>query len=223
MTGIFLQARMDSTRLPGKALLPLPGGTVAGHAMRALKLVKADVHSLLTDDESAASLRPHAEKEGFDLFIGPKEDVLARYCQAARHYGTDLVVRATGDNPLVSPGLALAIMDIHMKEQADLSHFLHIPLGTGVEVVGAEALFRAEQSASDPFEREHITTYLYRNPSRFRVCEIPGPPSLRLSGIKVSVDTPGDYSLIRELYDDLYNGQPIETENIVAWFREKEK
>ena len=130
-TGIFLQVRLDSQRLPRKALLPLPYGNIIQHAMRALKGIEADVYALLTDENSEGTLRPFATKEDFEMFIGPRDDVLKRYCLAARHFRVDHVIRATGDNPLVSAEMGRAILSIHIREEADLSHFIGLPLGTG--------------------------------------------------------------------------------------------
>src|SRR5208283_1577885 len=138
-TGVFVQVRLGSTRLPSKALLPLPGGCLIQHVMRSLTAVPADVRALLTDGNSVAALRPLAEAEGFQVFAGPDEDVLGRYCMASRLYGTDRVIRATGDNPLTSARLALDIIREHERADADLSHFVGVPWGSGIEVVSAAA------------------------------------------------------------------------------------
>lgn len=126
-TGIFVQVRLGSTRLPAKALLPLPGGCLIRHVMRSLAGVPADVRALLTDGRSVEALRPHAAAEGFEVFAGPDEDVLARYCMASRTYGIDRIIRATGDNPLTSARLARDIILEHERARADLSHFVGIP------------------------------------------------------------------------------------------------
>ena len=115
MTGLFLQVRIHSTRLPGKALLPLPGGNVIQHAMRALKLIPVDIYALLTDETSAPALEKSAAGEGFDLFTGPEQDVLQRYLLAAEFYKTGCLIRATGDNPLVSASLGQEILQVHRE------------------------------------------------------------------------------------------------------------
>jgi spore coat polysaccharide biosynthesis protein SpsF len=223
MTGIFLQVRLGSKRLPGKALLPLINGNVIQHAMRALREVPAEVYALVTDEQSSPELQPFAQKEGFIVFTGPEDDVLARYCQAARFFRVKKVIRATGDNPLVSPRLAREILMIHEKKNPDLSHYINMPLGTGVEVVESEALFEVEKNVKDPFEKEHLTTHIYRNRETYTLLEVPCPDDCYLPDIHVSIDTPGDYSLILELYKDLYNNQPVETNRVVEWLKENEK
>jgi spore coat polysaccharide biosynthesis protein SpsF len=217
--GILIQVRLGSTRLVGKALLPLPGGTVIQHVMRAMAEVPADVHALVTEERSAEALAPLAREEGFESFVGPEDDVLARYCLAAREYGVDEVIRATGDNPLTSPVLARDILRLHRESASDLSHFLGIPWGSGVEVVQARSLFAAEVEAVDPAEREHVTMFLYRHPGRFRILQPQAPAGADLPDVRVTVDTPADYERVRRIFEELYRGQPIEIRDLAAWLK----
>jgi spore coat polysaccharide biosynthesis protein SpsF len=216
-TGIFIQVRLGSTRLPHKAILPLPGGNVIQHVMRALGAVPAEVHALLTDAASADALFPFAKAEGYEVFPGPDEDVLARYCMACREYRVTRVVRATGDNPLTSAALAREILSIHAAHGADLSHFIGCPWGAGVEVVQAESLFAAERDAEAQEEREHITTFLYRNRMRFSIIEPQAPMGSFCPDARVTVDTREDYERVKTIFKTLYKGAPIEVEEIVAW------
>jgi spore coat polysaccharide biosynthesis protein SpsF len=216
---VFLQARLNSRRLPGKALLPLAGAPVVQHALRALRRVEADVRAVLTEPGSASALEPLAAAEGFALFVGPEEDVLERFCRAARQYRVDLVVRATGDNPMVSAKQVRALIDLHRASGSDLSHFLGPPLGTGVEAVEVGALEAANRLSSDPYEHEHITTYLYRHPLRFRIAEIACPEVWSCPEARVTLDTGEDYELLQRIFRDLYRGEPIEIEQLVAWLR----
>lgn len=216
-TGIFVQVRLGSTRLRRKAILPLAGGNVIEHVMRALAGVPAEVHALLTDAHSAGVLRPFAETEGYAVFPGPAEDVLARYCGACREYDVSRVVRVTGDNPLTSAALAEDILSLHALRRPDLSHFLGIPWGMGVEVVEADALFQAERDASLPEEREHITTFLYRNRARFTILEPQAPAHAFLPEARLTVDTQEDYERVKSIFTSLYKGAPIEAEEVIAW------
>jgi spore coat polysaccharide biosynthesis protein SpsF len=218
--GVFLQARLNSRRLPGKALLPLAGAPVLQHALRALRRVEADVHALLTEPGSRTALEPLATAEGFAVFVGPEEDVLERFCLAARHFGVGRLARATGDNPLVSARQTWALLELHRAGRWDLCHFLGPPLGTGVEVVETDALEAANRASSDPYEHEHITTYLYRHPRRFRIAEPACPKAWSCPEARVTLDTLEDYELLQRVFRDLYRGQPIETEPLVAWLRE---
>jgi spore coat polysaccharide biosynthesis protein SpsF len=216
---VFLQVRLSSTRLPRKALLPLSGMTVIEHAMRALGRIPVDVYALLTDHESAASLEPLAAGCGFTVFAGDPDDVLARYAAAARHFRIDRYFRATGDNPLVSAPLAVELERRHVAAGADFSGFLGPPLGTGVEIVEAHALLAADREATDPYEREHVSPFIYRRPERFRVLRPWADDEVLLPDALVTLDTQEDYELLERIYCDLYRGAPIETPELVRWLK----
>ncbi len=119
MIGVLLQVRLDSSRLPNKALLELGGRSVIEHAMLSLRRIPAAVHAIVTDEESRELLEPRAVKCGFGVAVGPRDDVLERYVLAARAYGVTRVVRATGDNPLVSWELARMALRERERRNAD--------------------------------------------------------------------------------------------------------
>jgi spore coat polysaccharide biosynthesis protein SpsF len=215
-----LQARMGSTRLPGKALLPLGGTSVVEQAMARLSLVRADVRVLATDEASARALSPAAQRCGFELLVGPAEDVLARFCLAIRRFKPDLVLRATGDNPLVSPELASLLVERRASRPSDYAGYLGMPVGMGVELVAAEALLRAEAEAREEAEREHVCPYLYGHPELFRIDRPEAPPAYLLPGASVTVDRAEDYEAILRLYGALYDGKPIPSAAILEYLRE---
>ncbi|MGA2548188.1 MAG: NTP transferase domain-containing protein [Rectinemataceae bacterium] len=221
MTAVVMQARMGSTRLPGKSLLPLGGSTLVEQAMACLALVPADARVLATDEASAAALGPAAKRGGFELLVGPAEDVLARYCLAIRRFGIDLVVRATGDNPLVSQELASLLMERRAGLSSDYAAYLGMPLGMGVELVGAEALLRTEGRAHEPEEREHVCPYLYGHPELFRVDRPDAPSEYLISGASVTVDTAADYEAVLRIYGALYDGSPIPSAAILGYLRDR--
>lgn len=218
MTAVLLQVRLDSSRLPGKALLPLAGLPVVVHAMRALREIPADLYALLCPEDSASRLEPLTESEGFQLLTGPKDDVLARYALAVHKWKPDTVIRATGDNPLVSPELACSLLPQHFKQKADYSGYAGIPIGSGVEIIRAESLLRADREAVDPYEREHVAPYLYHHPEIFSINR-PVPDNGRYrSDIRITLDTPEDYSRLSVLFSELYDGLPIPLETVIGWF-----
>ncbi len=219
MTGVFLQVRIDSSRLPGKALLPLKGKAVIDHAMASLKNINADVYALLTDRASSTELRPYAERCGFTLFIGDKFDVLKRYADAAMYYGVDTIIRATGDNPLVSSAAATAILEDHRSQKADFSCYMGLPLGTGVEIVQADSLLFAHRVAQDPYEREHVNPYLYRREEMFFIHKVSAPSRFICPQARVTLDTEDDYRYLQLLFNDLYKNAPIELDAVIPWVK----
>ncbi len=209
MKAVILQVRLDSTRLPGKALLPLAGKPSIQRVMEALLRVSADLFILATEPASAGPLAPIAEAAGFRLFVGDKENVLRRYADAIRAYEPDVVIRATGDNPLVSWEMADAAADLFRSRHADYAALNDLPLGSGVEVVRASALLDADLSQTDPYEREHVTPYLYRRPDRFVIVREPAPVPYRRPELRVTMDTAEDYRSLSAIFDTWGGAFPI--------------
>ena len=206
MTAIVLQARLDSSRLPEKALLPLGGEPLILRVMEALNKVPAVLRILACPEDSTAAFRPLAARAGFAVVPGSKEDVLGRYCHALRVYDIHRVVRATGDNPFVFTDAAAAIFAEASALGADYAGYSGLPLGAGVETVSAQALFRAETESSAAYDREHVCPYLYNNPSLF-LLHRPLAPLRWQNGqgpaIRLTVDTQEDYQRAQTLYTAL--------------------
>jgi spore coat polysaccharide biosynthesis protein SpsF len=215
-TGVFLQVRLDSSRLPRKALLMLEGKAVIAHAMEALKAVEADVYALLTDRESTASLFPFAEACGFEVFTGPRDDVLERYALAAEFFGVSTIIRATGDNPLVSGECAQMLLGLHRQREADYSGFRGLPLGTGVECVRTAALLTARRQTRNEYDREHVCPFLYNNHDMFTIYRPQAPPQCYGPQLRVTLDTREDFERLRMIYRELYRGGPIPTATLVS-------
>jgi spore coat polysaccharide biosynthesis protein SpsF len=203
LTGLVLQARLDSSRLPGKALLPLGGRPLIFRVMEALGRLPADVRILASPEDCAASFGPLAEEAGFSFLAGPKEDVLGRYCLAVRRFGLDRVIRATGDNPFVFIDAAEAINAEALALGADYAAYSGLPYGAGVESVAAGALLRAGEEASASFDREHVCPYLYNNPERFLLHRPLAPSPWRGPSLRLTVDTQEDYQQASALYEAL--------------------
>lgn len=220
MIAVILQARLGSTRLPSKVLLPLGGSTLIEQAMIRLSLLDSGVRVLATDEGSASALSPLAERRGFELLVGPEDDVLARYCMALRRFEPELVIRATGDNPLVSYELASRLVERRATVPSDYAGFMGMPTGMGVELVAAEALLRAEAEAREAPEREHVCPYLYGHPELFRIDRPEAPPEYRLPGASVTVDRAEDYDAMLKLYGALFDGSPIPDARILKYLRE---
>jgi spore coat polysaccharide biosynthesis protein SpsF len=199
---VVLQARMDSSRLPGKSLLPLGGKPLIFRVMEALNRVSAELRVLACPEDSAAAFAPLADEAGFTLFTGPKDDVLRRYCLALRHFGIQRLIRATGDNPFVFADAAAAINASAQAMNADYAGYGGLPPGAGVESVSATALFRAEAQAAATYEKEHVCPYLYNHPELFLLHRPPAPPHWQ-GVFRLTVDTAEDYERAQLLYAEL--------------------
>jgi len=214
--GIVLQARLDSLRLPEKALLPLGGKPLILRVMEALNRVPSELRVLACDEDSVAAFKPLAAEADFALLAGPKDDVLERYCLALRSYGISHLIRATGDNPFVFADATATITAEALALGADYAGYSGLPYGAGVESVSAQALFRAEAEATATYDREHVCPYLYGNPKRFLLHRPLAPQRWQGADIRLSVDTEEDYERAQALYaaldrlgEERYRGEAI--------------
>ncbi len=210
-TIIIVQARMTSTRLPGKVLLPLAGETMLSRLVERLRRVqRADGIVIATTgnttDEPIAAL---CAQLGVPCHRGSEHDVLSRYADAARLHGADVVVRITADCPLIDPALIDQVIATHEEGGSDyVSNMLPPtwPYGMAVEVFSAAALAQAHAEATQAAEREHVTPFIYWHPERYRLRNVASP--VDLSQHRWTVDTPEDYELVRRLFEVLYPARP---------------
>jgi spore coat polysaccharide biosynthesis protein SpsF len=207
-TILVVQARLDSSRLPGKSLLPLGGRPLIFRVMEALSRLPCEAKALACPEDCAASFAPLAAGAGYELLSGPKEDVLARYALAIRRFGADRVIRATGDNPFVFADAAWALEQEAEALGADYAGYGGLPCGAGTESVGAAALLRAEKEAVSSPEREHVCPYLYGHPELFRLHRPLAPLPWQGSGMRLTVDTREDYERAQILYRALSDLSP---------------
>lgn len=202
-TAVILQARLDSSRLPGKTLLPLGSRPVLQWAMDQLRAVSSDFRILACPRKQAGidcalAFAPFAAASGFEVFEGEKEDVLSRFCDAVRFFGLDSngenrVIRATGDNPFVFAKAARCINEEAASLGADYAAYAGLPYGAGVESVSVRALLKAEKEASSPAEREHVCPYFYGHPELFTLHRPLAPRKWRSQNLRVTIDTRTDY------------------------------
>lgn len=212
---VVLQARLDSTRLPRKALLDLCGEPLLLRAMEALRFVAADAYVLACPEDAERDFAPLAERAGFSVVVGPKEDVLRRYATAVGRTGCDLVVRATGDNAFPCADAADAIVAQALELGSDYASFAGLPYGSGVEAVRADSLLRADAEASAPLEREHVCPYLYGHGELFLLHRPAAPAAWRAPDFRVTVDTAEDLRRARRIFGILGPG-PVTAPRLIA-------
>lgn len=210
MKVLILQSRLDSTRLPGKALLELsPGLTVLDAVLAQLSFIEADERILACPHDALSAFEPIAARHGWKLHAGDKEDVLDRFCSALKGLGIKasseevLVLRATGDNPFVLAEAANLLADEALERGCDYACYTDLPHGSGLEYIRAPSLLKAGQEARDPFEREHVCPYLYRNPGLFSIHKRPIDQVLREPQLSLTIDTAKDLAFAKGLYKKL--------------------
>lgn len=197
---LIVQMRLDSTRLPKKALLPLGNTILASYVMHRLRAIPAVSYILACDEASYETLAPYAAEQGFSIVAGPKDDVLLRYCIAAKNTDAPWIIRATGDNPLVSYELASLLLK-QADEEVDYAAHTGMPKGMGVELVKKSALERVCTVTNEPYYREHVCPYIYEHPELFKVLKIQAPQKYAIPGASVTVDTLDDYTFVKSIID----------------------
>ncbi len=217
-----VQARMGSSRFPGKVLRSLGERPVVEWVVRAARESAAlsDVVVATTEDEADDQIEGFCVAEGVSCVRGSQDDVLDRFLRVLTQHPADGVVRLTADNPLVDPAVLVATARAFGSGDFDLLSSTHpssLPTGVGVEVVSADALRRASALASSR-EREHVTATLYRLPSEFRLGSLVYQPPA--DDLRVTMDTEEDAALLDALVAEL-GDRPPSWREVVALLRSR--
>jgi spore coat polysaccharide biosynthesis protein SpsF len=208
----ILQARMSSTRLPGKVMKPLLGEPMIGRQIeRVARSRRIDRLAVATSVEPGDDpLAAYCEALGVGVFRGPLDDVLSRFMGAAEAFGpADHIVRLTADCPLADPDVIDACIDLHLAAGADYTtngQQRTYPTGLDVEALPMAALATAAREASDAYDREHVTPYLYRRPERFKLAHL--TQDTDTSRLRWTVDHPEDFDFVERVYAALYPDKP---------------
>lgn len=202
-TIVIIQARMTSSRLPGKVMMEVKDVPMIEHVLNRAKRIKAD-GVVLAVPAGAASvpLVRHASQMNVNVFQGSEHDVLERYHSAARVFNADIIVRITADCPLLDPDVCNAIVTLRRTSSAEYAANVwprSFPKGLDCEVFTRHILNRAHLSATEKYDREHVTPWIARETYRVNY------PSGRfdLAMRRWTVDYPEDLEFVREVYKHL--------------------
>src|SRR5262245_21249079 len=202
-TVAIIQARLGSTRLPGKVLKPLGGGIVLDHAIRRCKAIPSidAVVIATTDRDEDSAVVAAAERAGALVHRGSADDVLSRYAGAAKMAQADVILRVTSDCPLIDPGICDRVIRLRSEAGADYAanNMPRLyPHGLDCEVFTRAALYRADREATAPYDREHVTPWLRRTADVTRSSVIgPGWPAVQQ---RWTLDFPEDYDFFAALF-----------------------
>lgn len=212
-TVVIIQARMTSTRLPGKVLKSVMGKTLLEYQIERLRRVKSvnEIVVATTTNHIDLAIVELCDKLKVACFRGSEEDVLSRFWHAACVYNADVIVRITSDCPLIDPKLVNEAVHFY---QVNVDHFDYIsnaleesyPRGMDVEVFSFKVLSEAYKQATMQADREHVTPFIYRNVERYRIKNILS--SRDYSQFRLTVDTIEDFTLIALLLEKLYPINP---------------
>jgi spore coat polysaccharide biosynthesis protein SpsF len=199
----IIQARMGSTRLPGKVLAGIQGRPMLWHVVQRVRRAKTlnQIVVATTTQRTDDAIADFCSEQGFDCFRGSENDVLGRYYQASREYGADAIVRITSDCPLIDPEIVDRTVWAFLEESPDYasnSIVCSFPRGLDVEVMSLAALEVAWREATQDYQRAHVTPYLYENPRRFKILSVAADGDY--STQRWTVDTREDLEFVRTVY-----------------------
>ncbi len=202
----LIQARMGSTRLPGKIMLPLAGKPAISHVYERTALIhNVDQVAILTSTSKREKpLIDLCGKEGYTLFQGSETDVLDRYFQAAVAFGADIIIRITGDCPLIDPVESNKVVEELLRSGVDYcsnTNPPYLPDGLDTEVFTFSALERAWKQAKKQQEREHVTLYMYSNPDVFSTRFV--KYSNDYGHLRLTLDEEPDFHLLEKVFNHL--------------------
>jgi len=225
-TVAIVQARVGSTRLPGKVLLDLAGKTVLERVVeRVSRFTLVDevvvaTSELRADDPVAAE----CARIGVETFRGSESDVLDRFVGAADATGADVCVRLTADCPLLDPGVSDSIISVFHEADGVADYASNkipqsFPRGLDTEVFSREALGRTAREARETYERVHVTAYMYRHPERFSLISVTS--DVDRADWRWTVDTAEDLEFVREIYGRLGGTDDFSWHDVVALLDEE--
>lgn len=213
---------MTSTRLPGKVILPILGRPTLELLIERLQRSQCldGIVVATTTNATDDVLEALATKLGVGCFRGSEDDVLGRVLGAAQASNTELIVEITGDCPLVDPAIVDDLLGVYRTGRYDyVSNTLNrtYPRGLDVQVFSAETLGEVAKLTDDPVDHEHVSLYIYEHPKRFRLFNLESNLEQKYWDIRLTVDTPEDFALIRGIYEKLYPDNPeFATRDILA-------
>jgi spore coat polysaccharide biosynthesis protein SpsF len=208
----IVQARMGSTRLPGKVLLKIKDRYVLDYVIDRLRLCKKLDNIVLATTTSKEDdvLEKYAISKCINYYRGSQEDVLSRYFYAAKKFNADIIVRITSDCPLIDPEIVDKTITKHVKTKADYTTNTierTFPRGLDVEVFNYEVLQYSFKNAKERYQHEHVTPYIIENVDKFKIVNLELDDNQKRPDIRVTLDTKEDYKLISKIinsFDNIY-------------------
>jgi spore coat polysaccharide biosynthesis protein SpsF len=210
---------MSSTRLPGKVMMDLGGETVLARVVRRVSRASLIGNIVIATTHKAADdvIVRECNRLGIPYFRGSEDDVLDRYYRAAKENGAEAVVRITSDCPMIEPEISDSVVRTFLEQWPDYaSNTLErtYPRGLDTEIITFDALARSWKEGTKPYERTHVTPYIYEHPHLFRLLHVKGEHDY--SQHRWTLDTPEDLVFLRAVYDRLGNVDTFHWRDVLA-------
>jgi spore coat polysaccharide biosynthesis protein SpsF len=210
-----IEARMTSTRLPGKVMKPILGKPVLELLVERLKSVELinEIVIATTVNRDDDVIEELGRKIGVKVFRGSENDVLGRVLAAAQGINADLIVEITGDCPFIDPAVARECIKLFLSGDYDYvsngCRLRTFPDGLAVQVFPVKVLEEVNSLTSDAIYREHPSYYIYTHPEKYKLKNYPAQGELCWPELAISLDTPQDYELIKIIFEELYPKNPL--------------
>lgn len=216
--GIIVQARMGSTRLPGKILMPIGNKALLDHILSRLKRLQHSAITVVATSDTTIDniVEEFCTERSVTCFRGNLLNVLDRYYQCAAFYNFHDIVRLTGDNPFPDIEELDNLIDLHLKIGTDYANsFISLPIGVGSEIFSFSSLEKSWREGKMSHHLEHVNEYMLENPHIFRTEILPVPPYKNRPDLRLTVDTMDDYQracfIVEKSQEDyITTGQAIE-------------
>ena len=224
---VSIEARMTSSRLPGKVLKTIQGKPTLELMIERVKHAKYfdELIVATTTNKTDDPIIALCEELGVQTYRGSEDDVLERVYLAHKQYNADVVVELTGDCPLIEPQLIDLCILTYLNQDVDYvatSQTKTYPYGQAVQVFSFETLKYLNENALTPYDREHVSPYIYNNPNIYNLRYIDAKKSHHAPKLRTTLDTQEDFETLKDVYDHFYPENPeFNLEDIVSYFKSK--
>lgn len=201
-----IEARMTSSRLPGKVLLQAAGKPMLEHLVNRLRTVPSldEIVLATTGNASDDGLEDFSKRVGIGCYRGSEDDVMIRVIGAAESVGANVVVEITGDCPIIDPQIIEQTIQMFKANHADYVSNTHIksyPDGMDTQVFRLTTLQRSAAMTDDVLDHEHVTLHIRNHPEIFSQVHLVAPPEIHWPGLGLTLDEPKDYELLKKIIE----------------------
>lgn len=213
---IVVQARMSSSRLPGKVLLPILGKSLLYRMIERVGMIshQAQVVIATSEDQLDDVIEAEAKQMNIACYRGSMNNLLDRHYEAAKQLNAGIVLKIPSDCPLIDPRIIDHALDFYFANPGDYDYVSNLhpatfPDGNDIEIMTMDCLEKTWKEATRRLELEHTTPYIWENPEKFRIGNVVWDTGLDYSmSHRFAIDYEADYQFIKRVYEELYTGEP---------------
>ena len=199
---VIIQARMGSTRLPGKVMKQLNNKPLIEHLIERISKVQgiSDIYVATSHNIENNVLIDFLKSQPTKVFVGDEENVLSRFWAIIKQEKSDVVVRVTADNPLTDDAMLQILLNNHLESNADYSFMKGLPVGVSAEVVNARCILELEGKELEQEDYEHVTIYLKKHPEMYKINYVQAPEEYANPELVLTVDTDDEWENMNRIF-----------------------